>query len=122
MLTALENHPQDASECERVLFGLDHCQAGRQLVGLWNLPKMFAAITSQHHDSAIAGESAVLRTVRHSCMMADALGFNAVCTVPIRNYQDVLAEIPVNESGQLPRDPSELTYFIASRINSIESV
>jgi putative nucleotidyltransferase with HDIG domain len=121
LLTDLETNPGDALERERNLFGLDHCQVGRQLVDMWNLPKMFAAITSQHHEQATAGESPFLTTVRQSCVIADALGFNAVCALPIRNYHDIVAEIPVNESSQLPRDPAELTYFIASRINSIES-
>jgi HD-like signal output (HDOD) protein len=119
-LTSTETGCCGTLPCERDLFGIDHCQAGRQLVIRWNLPKIFIAVTSQHHDAAIAGEPAVLWTVRHSCMIADALGFDVIERLPHRSYDEILGTLPERDRGRFPQDPSELTNFIANKINLIE--
>jgi putative nucleotidyltransferase with HDIG domain len=120
-LASTETGPCDALASERDLFGIDHCQAGLLLVSRWNLPRTFIAVTSRHHDAAAAGDPAVLTTVRHSCMMADALGFNVVHPLAPRSYEEILSDIPERERVQLPREPSELVQYVAGKINSIES-
>ena len=119
-LTSVETEPGDILQRERELFGIDHCQAGRQLVIRWNLPKMFIAVTSQHHDAKVAGEAAVLWTVRHSCMIADALGFDAVHGLAPRSYEEVLGTLSEHDRRRFPQDPSGLTNYIADKINLIE--
>jgi HD-like signal output (HDOD) protein len=120
-LTSAETEPYDAIEREREVFGIDHCEAGGQLVAYWKLPKMFLAVTSQHHDAAEADEPGLLSAVRHSCMLADALGFNVVHTLHPRNYNEILKELPERERDKFPIEPTEAVHDIASRINAIES-
>ncbi len=119
-LTSTETGRCGTLQCERKLFGIDHCEAGRQLVIRWKLPTMFIAVTSRHHDTAITGEPAVLWTVRHSCMIADALGFDVIDGLPHRSYDEILSALPERDRGRFPRDPSELANFIANKINLIE--
>jgi HD-like signal output (HDOD) protein len=121
-LTSTETKPCDAIERERELFGIDHCEAGGQLVTHWKLPKMFLAVTSQHHDAAEADEPALLSIVRHSCMFADALGFNVLHTPHPRNYREILNELPERERDRFPIEPTEFAHEIATKINAIESV
>jgi putative nucleotidyltransferase with HDIG domain len=120
-LANMETKPCDALQCERDLFGIDHCQAGLQLVSRWNLPVMFIPVILRHHEAAAAGEPAALSVVRISCRMADALGFNVVYPLEPRNYEEILSDLPMRERSLLPREPSELTHYIADKINSIES-
>jgi hypothetical protein len=117
----METEPCDALQCERDLFGIDHCQAGIQLVSRWKLPVTFIPVISRHHEAATAGEPAVLSVVRISCGMADALGFNVVYPLRPRNYEEILGDLPVRERSLIPREPAELTSYIADKINSIES-
>ena len=121
-LASAEYDCGDALRLERDTFGIDHCQAGLLLVSRWNLPGMFIGVTARHHDAPAAADSALLSTVRRSCMMADALGFSVVHCLPPRNFQEILRELPERERGQFSPDTSELTVHIASKINLIESV
>jgi putative nucleotidyltransferase with HDIG domain len=119
-LTTTEVDPYNALQRERDLFGVDHCEAGRELIIRWNLPKMFIAVTAQHHDPEADGEPAALWTVSHSCVIADALGFNVLHPIQPRKYENILMEFPERDRERFPRDPSELTLYIANKINSIE--
>lgn len=120
-LATAEKEQCDSLQCERDLFGIDHCEQGRLLVSRWKLPETFAAVASRHHDGPVAGEPAVLSIVRQSCRMAVALGFSVVCPAQPRTYQEILEEFPERERRQISSDPLELTHFIADKINSIES-
>jgi len=120
-LTSTEEERSDTLQRERDLFGIDHCQAGGLMVSQWNLPKSLIAVASRHHDQTSAGEPAVLATVRHSCMMADALGFTAISSAQVRTYEEILNEVPAAERCKLPTDSSEFYYHIAGKINSIET-
>jgi putative nucleotidyltransferase with HDIG domain len=120
-LARAEAQPCDALQCERDLFGIDHCQQGRLLVSAWKLPAMFADIAARHHDAADAGDPAMLTIVRHSCAMADVLGFGVVCPLHAKTYQEILDEIPERERRQIASDPTEVAHFIADKINAIES-
>jgi HD-like signal output (HDOD) protein len=107
---------------ERDLFGVDHCHAGMLLVTRWNLPKMFAEVTSRHHDAATAGDSAMLSTVRRSCRMAHALGFSVGQSHSSATYEQILSDLPEREQSRFPLQSVDLAHHIASKINSIESV
>ena len=120
-LTHVETQPGDALQFERALFGIDHCRQGRLLASIWKLPAMFGDIAGRHHDAAAAGDSAMLSIVRHSCAMAEVLGFGVVSPLHPKTYQEVLDEIPERERRQIASDPSEVAHFIADKINAIES-
>ena len=54
----LEKHRGSAVsmlEAERQLFGWDHCETGRQLIGDWKLPDNFEAVVAEHHSAAPNG-------------------------------------------------------------------
>jgi len=121
-LLKADDHPCDALAREREEFGVDHCQAGQLLVTRWNLPKIFSEVTLRHHDDPVLGESSILSVVRRSCRMADTLGFGVVQPLHPLSYEDILENFPERERKQFPKDSSEMTQHIASRINSIESV
>jgi HD-like signal output (HDOD) protein len=49
-----------APELERALFGIDHCVAGRMVIGQWKLPIDFTAPITSHHDPLDAMEHSPL--------------------------------------------------------------
>jgi putative nucleotidyltransferase with HDIG domain len=77
----LEKHHGAAAsmlEAERELFGWDHCEVGRQLIGEWKLPQSFEAVVADHHSERHSdGEWDVAELVKVSCAMASAIGFAA---------------------------------------------
>jgi HD-like signal output (HDOD) protein len=105
-------------EAERELFGIDHCQAGEILMSRWNIPTNLIVVASQHHDLPRGNDPGVLTMVRYGCRLADMLGFEVVRSGRRATYEDLIAELP--GPSKLPADPQELSFRIASKINSIE--
>lgn len=105
-------------DAERELFGIDHCQAGEILMSRWSIPTNLIVVASQHHDLPRGNDPGVLTMVRYGCRLADVLGFEVVRNGKRATYEDILAEFP--EPGKLPVDPQDLSFRIASKINSIE--
>ena len=65
-------------EAERELFGWDHCETGRRLVGDWKLPDDFEAAVAEHHAARRTGGAwDVTELVKVSCAMAGAVGYAA---------------------------------------------
>jgi len=121
-LETLEVGPVDILQREREWFEVDHCAAGRLMVTAWKLPHEFMDITSQHHAKRNFKALDLLALVRFSCQMADTLGFAAVRPFNPASYRDLLAELPERERDRLGPNAEKLTFQIASKINSIESV
>jgi putative nucleotidyltransferase with HDIG domain len=119
-LKSTEDEPCDVLERERELFEIDHCQAGRWLVEAWKLPRTFADVTAHHHTQPNNRIPEIVALVRHSCLLADALGFAAVRSLAAPSYQDILEELSVRERRRFPQDPEELSIKIATKINSME--
>jgi len=111
---------QDLLQSERELCGIDHCQAGRSLVAVWNLPEAFLGVTACHHDPG-AHLPGTASLVPLSCELADSLGFAVIrCRSP-RSYAEILAEFPEPAREHIPADAEELASEIANEIKMIES-
>jgi putative nucleotidyltransferase with HDIG domain len=111
---------QDLLQSEREFCGIDHCQAGRSLVTVWNFPEAFLEITARHHDPE-AHLSGTASLVPPSCELADSLGFAVIhCRSP-RSYAEILAEFPESAREHIPADAEELASDIANEIKVIES-
>jgi len=115
---AAEDPARDALARERECFGIDHCAAGRLLVVAWKLPEDFVEVTSHHHEPLTHQESAA-EVVRHSCRLADALGFAAVEHKSIPSYSVVLSEFPESVCKHMP-GADEFGAEIAKEIGAIE--
>ena len=114
------DQPQDLLQSERELCGIDHCQAGRSLVAVWNLPEAFLEITSCHHRPETQARGAA-SLVPPSCGLADALGFTVVQYRSWRSYAEILAQFPGPARSRFPSDGRALAAEIANEINVIES-
>ncbi|HYW38561.1 MAG TPA: HDOD domain-containing protein [Terriglobales bacterium] len=114
------DRPQDLLQSEREFCGIDHCQAGRLLVTVWNLPEAFLAITACHHDLGVHLPVAA-SLIPPSCALADSLGFAVIrCRSP-RSCPEILAEFPEPARNRFPADAEELASEIANEIKVIES-
>jgi len=105
-------------DAERELFGIDHCQAGEILMSRWNLPPNLIAAAAEHHDLPRGDDPSVLTLIRYGCRFADVLGFEVVKGSRGTTYEDLLAELP--PPSRLSADQQDVSFRIASKINSIE--
>jgi HD-like signal output (HDOD) protein len=113
--------PQDILQNEREFCGIDHCQAGRLLGTVWNLPEAFLAITACHHDRG-AHLPVAASLIAPSCVLADSLGFAVIRCRSSRSYAEILAEFPEPARNRFPAEAEELVSDIANEIKVMESV
>jgi len=122
----LEKHEGTAAtllDAERVLFGWDHCETGRQLVGDWNLPEEFESVVGQHHEPRRTdGAWDVTELVKVSCAMASTAGFAACPGCEITPFNDLLEALPARERRLFQVDAEALKKDVAENIHAIESV
>ncbi len=114
------DHAHEILGTEQELCGIDHCQAGRALVGTWGLPEALSEIAAGHHDSAqtSAGTAALIPP---SCALADCLGFHVVPYRCNRSYAEVLDDFPKAARKHFPVDAEEFVSEIGNEIRVIES-
>jgi len=107
---------------EREMFGLDHCQAGRQLIADWKLPKSFETVVADHHSELRSDSSwNLVALVRVSCAMASAIGFAPFPGCAAAKYSELFRELPEREQNLFHPDTETLTGEIARSIDAIES-
>jgi putative nucleotidyltransferase with HDIG domain len=123
LLAQHKGTPESMLECERVLFGWDHCETGMELIKGWKLPAEFSAVIAHHHtDREPQAEWNLTEAIKVSCRMADAAGFPAFPGCEYIPYADLLAEVPEEVCEQLNPDVAALTSEISEAIYHVEHV
>jgi HD-like signal output (HDOD) protein len=122
----LEKHRGAAATllgAERELFGWDHCETGRQLVGDWKLPDEFESVVARHHEARRTdGAWDVTELVKLSCAMASTIGFAAFPGCETTPFSDLLEALPARERRLFQVDAEALKEEVAESVRAIESV
>jgi HD-like signal output (HDOD) protein len=109
-------------DAERGLFGLDHCEAGRQLIGDWKLPEEFDGVVARHHEPRRAdGVWDVPELVKVSCAMASTIGFVAFQGCETRPFGELLDMLPARERRVFQVDAEALRKEVSESIRTIEA-
>jgi putative nucleotidyltransferase with HDIG domain len=110
-------------EAERVLFGWDHCETGRQLVSEWKLPEELESVVAQHHEPRRTdGAWDVTELIKVSCLMASTIGFAASKCCETKPWSELLETLPARERRLFQSDPEILKKDVTEGIHAIESV
>src|SRR6266566_2109331 len=76
MLSVIEEYGFDLLRCEKDLFDIDHCEAGRYLLDRWQFPADLRDVAALHHREP-GPETPVLVTIVHiGWQLADMLGYS----------------------------------------------
>jgi putative nucleotidyltransferase with HDIG domain len=110
-------------DAERALFGMDHCETGRQLIADWKLPENFEAAVADHL-SARRDDGAwdVTELVKVSCAMASAVGFAAFSGCEPKSFDDLLKQLPARERRMMQTDAETLQNELAKSIQAVEAM
>lgn len=110
-------------DCERALFGWDHCEAGLRLVSGWMLPQEFGDVVLDHHSPRRTdGAWGLAELVIMSCAFADSVGFAAFAGCEASNYSELLDQLPARERRLFYPEATQLMQDIEAGISAIESV
>ena len=108
---------------ETELFGCDHCQAGKHLIGDWKLPTEFEAIVSEHHAlRRMESAWSMAELIKISCKLADSAGFTAFPGCDVTPFADLRDELPPRERSAFHSDLETLTREVTDKINTLESL
>ena len=122
----LESHRGPSAsilELERGLFGLDHCETGRQLIADWKLPENFEAVVADHLSARRTdGTWDVSELVKISCAMATAVGYAAFPGCVPDAYTKLPELLPDRERRLFNADAETLHRDVEEAIHAIESV
>jgi len=119
------HHGTDATllDAERELFGWDHCETGRQLIGDWKLPDNLEAVVADHHlPRRNDGAWDMAELMKVSCAMASAVGYAAFSACETTAFADLLEQLPARERWLFRADAEMLRGQIEESIHAIESV
>jgi putative nucleotidyltransferase with HDIG domain len=110
-------------EAERGLFGMDHCETGRQLIADWKLPENFEGAVADHLSERQKDSGwDVTELVKVSCAMATAVGFAAFPGCAPESFDDLLQELPARERSMMQTDAASLGRDLAESIKAVEAV
>jgi len=76
ILTGTFAHMDEANRLERLLCGMDHCEAGAYLADRWCFPVALQASMAAHHSDGLMSEARQM--LRSACEIAGALGYPEV--------------------------------------------
>jgi putative nucleotidyltransferase with HDIG domain len=94
-LAALEIKGMDESlGVERVLFGMNHCEAGAAMSRTWGFPDSLQRNILLHHGHVAAEQDPVTNLVQAACRMAEALGYPESSMVPGAARLDLNTALP----------------------------
>lgn len=123
LLTQHKGNNRSLLEGERNLFGVDHCEAGLQLIQDWKLPSEFEAVVSAHHEPfEDKGSWNLAELVKISCAIADTVGYPSFAGCESAEYAELCTRVPGHVAGRLGEDKDELAQKITDAIRHIESV
>ncbi len=110
-------------ECEREIFGWDHCEAGLRLVAGWKLPQDFGEVVLDHHaPRRTDGAWGLSELVKTSCAIADSAGYAAFAGCEATAYSELLEKLPARERRLFYPEAGQLARDIAAGISAIETV
>lgn len=104
-------------DLEKKRFGLDHCEAGRQLVEQWKLPPEFCVIAGRHHDSISGSPLDYLTLVHTACRLADCFGYAVVTPLKPASLEEILALLPAVPRESLAADRDRLAEVLAHAVD-----
>jgi len=116
LLRVAEDNSFDVLECERQLFDIDHCEAGRWLAGQWRLPPEFGDILGRHHHPLDGPQLGVVGLVHLACQLSDTLGFSVLDARQAPDIKQIASQMPAAVRDRIDLDPEDLKARIGGRI------
>ena len=116
MLTEPHSADFDLLQIERDRFGIDHCQAGAYLAGIWNFPDLLVGAIEDHHAEPVPDQRSAANMVRVGWRMADSLGFAAFPRAREWRFDETMSILPDAASGWLREDAETVAVELHQRL------
>ena len=94
MLSAIQNYEFDLLRCEKDLFDINHCDAGRWLLERWDFPSELRDVVELHHRQPEAGTPALVTVVYIAWQVADMLGYSPFDLRSAATIEEITVTLP----------------------------
>jgi putative nucleotidyltransferase with HDIG domain len=110
----------DLLEREKSIFDIDHCEAGKWILGHWDFPEELREVAFLHHEKPKPGAAMTLRIVHVGWRMADLLGFSVLSQPNAGQIDEITSVLPPKAQQQVLAEFDRLAEDVAFRINAID--
>jgi putative nucleotidyltransferase with HDIG domain len=110
----------DLLQCEKSIFDIDHCQAGKWILEQWDFPEELREVAFLHHHRPQSNASLLLRIVHVGWRMADLLGFSVLSQPIAGQIDDITSVLPAKAQQQVLAEFDRLAEEVAFKINAID--
>jgi putative nucleotidyltransferase with HDIG domain len=107
-------------QCEKSIFDIDHCQAGKWILEEWDFPEELREVAFLHHERPQSNASLLLRIVHVGWRIADLLGFSALSRPIPGQIAEITSVLPVKAQQQVLAEFDRLAEEVAFKINAID--
>jgi putative nucleotidyltransferase with HDIG domain len=122
MLSVIEDYGFDLLRCEKDLFDIDHCEAGRWIMDHWGFPAELRDVAEFHHRQPAEGTPQLVALVYIAWQMADMLGFSPLGTRSAATIEEITATLPEEARQRIFASLDELTTLVGLRLKDSEAV
>ena len=116
LLQAADRDAVSLLDLEKKRFGMDHCEAGRQLVEQWKLPPEFCVVAGRHHDPPSGAPPDFLTLAHMACRLADTFGYAVVTPLKESSLEEVCGLLPPDARARLG-DAESLAEMLEQNID-----
>jgi putative nucleotidyltransferase with HDIG domain len=110
----------DLLQCEKSIFDIDHCQAGKWILEQWDFPEELREVAFLHHQKPQPDTSVLLRIVHVGWQMADLLGFSVLSQPVAGQIDEIVSVLPAKAQQQVLAEFDRLAEDVAFKINAID--
>lgn len=117
VLRAADRDAVSLLDLEKKRFGVDHCEAGRQLVEQWKLPQDFWVAAGRHHDPPSGAPLDFLTLVHAACRLADHFGYAVVEPLQHVGFEEICSVLPAAAREHFAGGPGMLSEILDDTID-----
>jgi HD-like signal output (HDOD) protein len=122
MLSVIEDYGFDLLQCEKDLFDINHCQAGRWLMERWEFPADLKDVAELHHQPPTEKTPVLVTIVYIAWQIADMLGFSPLGVRSHVNIEEITATLPETARNVIFSHLDQLADLVILKLKAGEPV
>jgi len=122
MLAVIGDYGFDLLRCEKDLFDIDHCEAGRYLLDRWQFPDELRDVAARHHEQPSTQTPLLVTLVHIGWKLADMLGYSPLDIRSAATIEEITATLNETSRQRIFAGLDKLAEIVAQKLNISTSV
>lgn len=122
MLSVIQDYGFDLLRCEKDLFDIDHCAAGRWLLERWDFPNDLREVVELHHRQPGPETPELVTIVYIGWQIADMLGYSPFDIRSAATIEEITATLPEKARQSIFSGLDELADTVTQKLIASEAL